>query len=169
MREKDVLIAKANERSALATEKAAEVTLAFKKYKTPRRLSSEQQALFIEKLKRLPGTVFDISAKDPEPLDFALDIKNALMAARWDWRNWGGEGGYLELPNRPPGTPFRVGTIVLSGIEVQILDPNLSDAKDALVGVLKFSGFEGVRGSAPNVPAGYPNRNVMHIMIGTKP
>lgn len=154
-----------DEKIAEANARAAEAMLALEKFKRPRRLTSEQHALLIEKLKPFAGTEYDLAAKDPEPLDLALDIESALRAAGWTIRSWTDGGIVTNLPGRP----FVVGHIVLSGIDVQMRDPDLSNARDAFVNALTLAGFEGVRGSAANVPPEYPNRSVLHIMIGTKP
>jgi len=147
-----------------AQARAAEANLALAKFKAPRRLSSAQQALFVAKLKPFSGTEYDLSAKDPEPLDFALDIADVLTTAGWKVQTWTDSEIVTTLPKRS----FAVGTVVLSGVDVQIRDPNLSAARDALVDVLTLSGFEGVRGSFASVSPESPGAKVMHIMIGTK-
>lgn len=157
-------VAQLGKETAEANARTKEAELALAKFRAPRRLNSEQQALFVAKLKRFSGTEYDLAAKDDEPLDLALDIERALKAAGWNVRSWTDGGIVTELPGRS----YLVGTVVLSGVDVQIRDPNLSPARDALVDVLKLSGFEGVRGSIANVPPGTPNRKVVHIMIGTK-
>ena len=163
--EAKIAIAAANERAGEAEQKAAEAKLALQKFKEPRRLSSEQHAVLVKKLKQFAGTEYDLAAKDSEPLDFALDIERALRDAGWTIRSWTDGGIFTNLPGRD----FVVGHVVLDGVDVQMRDPSLSSVRDAFVNALEISGFEGVRGSAANASPEDPNRGVLHIMIGTKP
>jgi hypothetical protein len=165
LKDKDDQIAKANARGEEAKLETVRLELALAKVKTPRRLTQDQRAKCVAGLKEFSGTAFDISASIHETLIFALDIEGVLTEAGWDRRSWTGGGNVINLPGRT----FVAGNVITQGVDIQILDPGLSKARDALVNALRLAGFEGVIGSAVNVPPEYPNRNVMHINVGTKP
>ena len=140
----DIRISEANAR-------AAEAMLRLERHKERRRLTSQQFAVLVEKLKPFAGTEFDLSAIDDEQLDLALDVERALTASGWTIRSWTLGGNVTTLPGRR----FFVGHVVLGGGDVQMRDPGLLGARDALFNVLTLAGFEGVRGSGADAPPGF--------------
>jgi hypothetical protein len=165
LKDKDSQIAEANARAEEAKLKTARLELALAKFKAPRRLTQNQRAKLVASLKEFSGTAFDISASINETLIFALDIESTRTEAGWDRRSWTGGGTAINLPGRP----FVAGFVITEGIDIQIFNPGLSKARDALVNELRLAGFERVIGSDVDVPPEYTNRNVMHINVGTKP
>lgn len=157
--------AASQQRAAQAEERAAESKLALARFRAQRKLTPDQRKEFIAKLKEFSGTAFDIAGSSHETLVFALSIESVLTEAGWDRKSWTGGGNPITLPSKP----FLAGNVITEGVDVKILDPEFSKARDALVDALKSAGFEGVMGTANDVPPEFPNRNVIHVMVGTKP
>ena len=157
-------IAIANQIAAEANARAEEAKLELAKFRAPRSLTEKQRAKIVADLKKFSGTVFDISASDNEGLEFAVVIADALIKAGWTCRNWADGGIGINLPGRP----YIAGTVFAKGLVIQIRDPSLSKARDALVNTLKLVAPEGLVGRDAISPND-PNRNVMHIIVGTKP
>jgi hypothetical protein len=137
-------------------------TVRLRKQLAPRRLTAEQKELIAEKLKAFAGTAFAMSAVGPEPIDFAIDTADALKAAEWKWVPWSLPGIQTNLPGRVP-----VGSIALFGTEIQVFNPKLANAGNALLNALVGAGYEEVRTGQGAAPAG-ADPNTILIMIGTK-
>ena len=77
-------LAKINQQAEEARDRAAQATLELAKFKTPRNLTSAQQARIVAKAVRFRGTTFDVAASNSkEPLDLVTMIEEALTKAGW--------------------------------------------------------------------------------------
>lgn len=158
----------ANERAAEANARALEAQLALEKYKTPRSLSSEQQARITAKMKAFAGTPFDFLIQaDPEPIGLMEQIGTALSASGLVWEPWR-SGVYGTPVFNPPGLP-QTGIIATSGLMIQIDNSKAPQWGAAVVALKDALLAEGVEAEARGITDGSDPPNAIHIYIGRKP
>jgi hypothetical protein len=150
--------------TANANAKALEAQAELEKYRAPRRLSTERKNEITQRIKEFREIKFAMSAVGPEPIDLAIDLADALQAGGWKWVEWPMAGIITNLPGRTT-----VGSVALTGTEIQVYDPSLANAGNALLQAIHgdpiFERVRGVQGAAP-----YPlAEHLVIVMIGTKP
>jgi hypothetical protein len=149
--------------TAQANAKALEARVELEKYRAPRRLTAERKAEIAEKTKVFPDVAFAMAAVGPESIDLAIDTADALQTAGWKWVSWPMGGVVTNLPGRP-----MVGSVALTGTEIQVHDPALVNAGNALLRALVgdpiFERVRSVQGQAQNESYAH----TVIIMIGAK-
>jgi hypothetical protein len=114
---------------------------------------------------------FEFAASNDEEIGLAIDLADHVFSRiGWDWVDWPSDmiGAFsINLPIQKR----RVGSIPLSGIQVQISDPRLSKLADVIVEALQSVGLENVR-MDPALNAEFENANqnpTVAVMIGIRP
>lgn len=167
--DKDVLIAKANERAALAERGTAEAKLELAKFKAPRTLTPQQQKHITDKLRPFAGTPFDCYVNnDPEPLELMWQISDTLKAAGWIHQSVETKG---QITISVAGKP-KVGAIVTTGIEIQIAESRKAVWAATVVSMKEALTHEGIATDLKAIiegSEGAEHPNAIHIKIGKKP
>jgi hypothetical protein len=157
----------AKQGAAEANARAVEAQLALEKFKAPRKLSSEQQAAIVGKIRKFSGQKFDmaLNAADPEAAALQQTIESMLTLAGWQQVDW--RGGDLVFTRAPRPV---IGIITLVGVFAQMerdKAPAFEAAAVMLMGSLNLEGIES-KAEAGSIPMA-ENKDVMHIMVGKKP
>jgi len=108
---------------------------------------------------------------DPEAALFLGQISKTLQLAGWDRVEFAHSGGPLTLTYTWPALP-NVGQMGGFGVDIFVHPDHASDLSPAaqlLSSTLIEDGFS-LSGPRPAVPEqGFPNQDVIHIIIGKKP
>lgn len=157
----------ADARAAEANAKALDAQLALAKFKAPRVLEKEQKDSIAAALASPLKVSFAFSATGEEAANLAISLSEMFAGLGWEWIDWPGRSN--EIVTRLPGRKT-VGWIMMSGIEVQIMDPKLLPLSKSLTTALESVGFESVRPSKTNASLAVVERPMtIKVMIGTKP
>jgi hypothetical protein len=157
-------IANANERAALAEQKAAEANLALAKITTPRSLTAEQRQHLVESLKTFSKTPFDFFiTPDPEPVNLMGVLADLLTEAGWEWKSVGG-----IIVFQQQGKP-NAGMMTGSGVGIQIDHSKLADWEKPVLALANGLAAAGIETKAEQLLDGIVDTNAIHIRIGKKP
>lgn len=134
-----------------------------------RALTDEQKASIAASARTDLKAEFAFSVTTDEEAALAIALSESLERAGWKWVDW--PAPLVQMTVALPGRP-RVGWVLLSGIQVRILNPKLSTVADALVGSLRAANLEDVRIDSHDASAGFQDPNnglLVEIMIGQRP
>jgi hypothetical protein len=160
----DGIVAQANARAAEANARAEEAKLELARLTTPRTLTAEQQSELTEKVRPFAGTPFVLFIQpDPEPLNLANQIAQALVAAGWEWR----PAQALPTLNRP-GKPG-VGMTTASGVFVQMHSSKRSEWEAAVLAAANAIHSFGIAARAEELTDDSINAATVYLRVGAKP
>lgn len=155
----------AREGAAKANARAAEADLALAKFRTPRTLTIEQQAVIGEKLRAFAGTRFDAAVirSDPETYQLLGMIEAPLATAGWTQVSWVG----VEVLKRAdkPDVGEWAATNVIIAVPHDLL-PQLWGAAASLAATLTEADIPAQAQDAQGMDV--KNNDVLHLLIGRK-
>lgn len=165
--ERENRLASLAKETAEANERAAAANLALEKYKAPRRLTPEDFVHITGAARPFADIRFSIALfNDPESINLAAQIENALTAAGWIEIAWTGAG---DIAFTRPGRP-NAGVTSIQGLFVQADATRFKDFAApvaALTSALEATGIV-TKGEIGNLPSG-TDKNQVQIQVGKKP
>ena len=143
----------------------------------PRLLSETESALVISRLSKVvPADIGQIGyafmASSDEEIALAIDLSDHVFSRIvWAWDDWP-NNMLAPVSMRLPAQGKVIGSLIpLNGVQIQVLNPELSEIEGVLVGALRDAGLENVR-SDPRLDAWLQSPNkamLIIIMIGMRP
>jgi hypothetical protein len=157
-------VAEAEVKIVKARQEAAETTLAFEMYKSPRQLNGSQQSQIAKAASAFPDTPYNFSiSMEKESIDLMEQIAFALNAGKWRR-----VATKAEVVHRPPTGAPEVALSLGKGIMIQVADERRNDlgpAAKAILDVLKLAGLEA---DGHIMPPKREMADAVHIYIGSK-
>ncbi len=137
-------------------------------------LTPDQSALIISRLSKFSdiGQVrYAFMASSDEEIGLAIDLSDHVFSKLgWIWDDW--PGILAPVAIRLPTQGKVIGSLLpLNGIQIQVLNPKLSDVEKTLIQTLRDAELENVRAD-PKLDAALEGENnpiLIIIMIGMRP
>jgi hypothetical protein len=159
----DSLVAVANARAAEANTRAEEARLELARLTTPRSLTAEQQSELTERARPFAGTPFVLFIQpQPEPLNLANQIADALTTAGWVWQP-AGTTVTLNRPNKPS-----VGMATAIGVAVQMTSSKRAEWEAAVLAVANALHSAGIETKAEDIADDSISNTAVHIRVDAK-
>ena len=159
-----ILSREANEKIAEANARAASAELELAKLKKERSISSEQRIKFFSHLKEFAHTDFTLAAEHNESIIFAKTIGDTLVENGWNRKDCIDQSWILN------DITYRIGVVTTTGVHIQIFDPSIAKAQEALFKALNDAGFEKISKTLEpdKISTEHPYRKRVIINVGPR-
>src|ERR1700683_462713 len=156
--------AEATAQAAEANARALDARVELARLTTPRVLTAEQHSNVTEAAKGFPGIPFELYIQaEPEPLNLATQIAEALAAGGWVW-----QAVHSTVSLQQPGKPS-IGMTRSTGVAFLMETSKRSEWEAAVLAVANVLHLTGIKTEARDVTDGSVNKSAVRIAVGAKP